>query len=101
MYLTLDSKGRATVPEEVRESLGVAEGDFLLLEKTSRGTYELVPASLVPNDQLWFHHPDMQARIRRAEKNFREGRFTSTRTPEEAQAFLDRLKKKPSRPSRQ
>ena len=93
-YITLDKKGRATLPEEVRESLGVGEGDFVLLEKTERGTYELVPASLVPKDQLWFYHPEMQKRIERAEENFRAGRYTSTRSPEEAQTFLDSLKKK-------
>lgn len=93
-YITLDKKGRATLPEEVREALGVAEGDFVLLEKTDRGTYELVPASLVPKDQLWFYHPEMQARIVRAEKDIAAGRYTTTRTPAEAKAFLDRLKRK-------
>jgi hypothetical protein len=46
----------------------------------------------VPADQLWFHHPEMQARIAEAEADFREGRSTRTETPEEAQAFLDSLK---------
>lgn len=36
-------------------------------------SYELVPATLVPKDQLWFHHPEMQARIKRAESNLTEG----------------------------
>jgi len=51
--------------------------------------------TLVPKDQIWFHHPEMQARIRRAEEDFASGRFTRTETPDEAQAFLDSLKKKP------
>jgi AbrB family looped-hinge helix DNA binding protein len=91
--LTLDKKGRITLPEEVREALGVGAGDFILLERTDRGTFELVPAALVPKDQLWFHHPEMQARIARAEEDFASGRATHTETPEEAQAFLDGLKK--------
>jgi len=41
----------------------------------------------------WFHHPEMQARIRRAESDLAEGRSTQTQTPEEAQSFLDGLKK--------
>jgi len=94
-FLTLDKKGRTTLPEEVREALGVGAGDFLLLERTDRGTYELVPATLVPNDQLWFHHPEMQARVRRAEEEIASGRSTRTETPDEAQAFLDSLKKEP------
>jgi AbrB family looped-hinge helix DNA binding protein len=94
-FLTLDKKGRTTLPEEVRQALGVGAGDFLLLERTDRGTYELVPATLVPNEQLWFHHPEMQARIRRAEEEIAHGRSTRTKTPDEAQAFLDGLKKEP------
>lgn len=98
-FLTLDKKGRTTLPEEVRQALGVGAGDFLLLERTDRGTYELVPATLVPNDQLWFHHPEMQARLRRAEEEISSGRSTRTETPDQAQALLDRLKEKP-RPRR-
>ncbi|HKI05095.1 MAG TPA: AbrB/MazE/SpoVT family DNA-binding domain-containing protein [Thermoanaerobaculia bacterium] len=94
-FLTLDKKGRTTLPEEVREALGVGAGDFVLLERTDRGTYELVPATLVPTDQLWFHHPDMRARIARAEEDFAKGRAAKTSTPEEAQALLDSLKKTP------
>jgi AbrB family looped-hinge helix DNA binding protein len=94
-FLTLDKKGRTTLPEEVRQALGVGAGDFLLLERTDRGTYELVPATLVPNDQLWFHHPEMQNRLRRAEEEIASGRSTGTQTPAEAQDFLDSLKTKP------
>ena len=93
LYVTVDAKGRATLPEEVRRGLGLRGGDLLLLNRTQFGTYELVPASLVPNDQLWFYHPEMQARIARAEASIAEGRSTKTRTLEEAQAFLDGLKR--------
>ncbi len=91
-YISVDSKGRATLPEEVRTSLGLHPGDFVLLERTERGTYELVPAELVPRDQLWFHPPGMQRRIRKAEADIAEGRTTVTRGVEEAQALLDRSK---------
>lgn len=91
-YLSLDQKGRATLPEEVRASLGLRPGDFVLLERTERGTYELVPAALVPHDQLWFHHPEMQRRMRRAEADVAEGRTASTQTVAGAQGLLDRHK---------
>lgn len=91
-FITLDKKGRTMLPEEVRSALGVGAGDFILLERTRHGTFELVPATLVPNDQLWFHHPEMQARVTEAEQDFAQGRTTRTETPEEAQEFLDRLK---------
>jgi AbrB family looped-hinge helix DNA binding protein len=94
VFVTVDAKGRATLPEEVRRSLGIRGGDVLLLEQTPHGTYELVPASVVPNDQLWFYHSEIQARIAKAEADFAAGRYTTTRTLREAQDFLDSLKKK-------
>lgn len=72
-YLTLDKKGRATLPEEVREALGVGPGDIVLLERTAGGGYELVAAELVPRDQKWFYHPEMQERVRAAEEEIRSG----------------------------
>lgn len=96
MFLTVDKRGRSTLPESVRRDLGIGDEDatLVILQKTDHGTYELVPASLVPNDQLWFHHPAIVQRVAEAEADFREGRTTSTSTPEEAQAHLDRLKKR-------
>jgi AbrB family looped-hinge helix DNA binding protein len=96
-FVTLDKKGRATLPEDVRSALGVGAGDLIILERTVRGTFELVPAALVPKDQLWFFHPEMQARIGKAEADIGLGRATATRTPEEAQAFLDGLKRRPGK----
>jgi bifunctional DNA-binding transcriptional regulator/antitoxin component of YhaV-PrlF toxin-antitoxin module len=93
-FLSLDKKGRATLPEDVRSALGVRSGDFVLLERTQRGTWELLPASLVPHDQLWFHHPEMSARVQQAETDFASGRSARTRTPAQARAFLDRLKRR-------
>jgi AbrB family looped-hinge helix DNA binding protein len=93
-FVTLDPKGRATLPEEVRRELGVRSGDVILLERTDRGTFELVPAALVPRDQLWFHHPEMRRRVSQAEADFSEGRETRTRTPRAARSFLGRLKKR-------
>jgi hypothetical protein len=47
---------------------------------------------MIPDDQRWFHHPEMQVRIAEAEADIREGRLTRTNTLEEAQALLDSLK---------
>lgn len=47
----LRDRGRLTLPEDVRRSLGLADGDTLLLLATERGI-EMVPASVVPRDQL-------------------------------------------------
>ena len=47
-------------------------------------------------EPLWFHHSEMQARIRRAEEEIASGRSTRTETPDQAMAFLDSLKRKTS-----
>jgi AbrB family looped-hinge helix DNA binding protein len=99
-YLSLDTKGRATLPEEVRSALGLRAGDFVLLERTERGTYELVPAALVPRDQLWFHHPEIRERILRSEDDIAAGRVTPTRSEGEAKALLDSLKRRPRKKRR-
>jgi bifunctional DNA-binding transcriptional regulator/antitoxin component of YhaV-PrlF toxin-antitoxin module len=93
-FMTVDKRGRGTFPEEVRRELGLDsdDGNLVILEKTERGTYELVPATLVPKDQLWFHHPEMRQRIDAAEADLHAGRSTRAETPEDAQAFLDGLK---------
>ncbi len=96
-YLTLDKKGRATLPEEVREALGVEPGDFILLDRTERGTYELVPAALVPKEDLWHFHPEFRARLREAEENYRAGRVYRT-SGEELLKLLDSWKRE--RPAR-
>jgi hypothetical protein len=50
---------------------------------------------MTPDDQRWFHHPEMQARIAEAEADIREGRTWRTETLEEAQALLDSFKSSP------
>ena len=92
-FLSVDKKGRATLPEEVRSALGIRTGDLVLLEQTEKGTWELVPASLVPRDQLWFHHPEMRERVAQAEADLAGRRSTRTRTAGQAKAFLDGLKR--------
>lgn len=94
IFMSVDKRGRGTLPEEVRRDLGLEDEDtnLVLLEKTPHGTYELVPATLVPKDQLWFHHPEMRRRLKEAEADFSSGRSTQAKTPDEAQEILDTLK---------
>ncbi|HXC24397.1 MAG TPA: AbrB/MazE/SpoVT family DNA-binding domain-containing protein [Gemmatimonadaceae bacterium] len=90
--LAFDKKGRTTFTERMRQELNIDETTYVVVERTERGTIELVPATLVPKDQLWFHHPAVQARLARAESDFAEGRSTRTTTPEEAHTLLASLK---------
>lgn len=91
--VTIDSKGRASFPQRLRRELGLSEGSQLRVERSTDGRIELVPAELIPRDQLYFHTPEVQERVTRAELSFREGRSTSTDGETETQAFLDALKR--------
>jgi hypothetical protein len=76
--------------------LRVWDEEWPLISVPGHGTFELVPASLVPKDQRWLHHPEVRRRVGEAEKDFTAGRSTRTETPEDAQAFLDDLKTRPA-----
>ena len=90
--LTIDQKGRTTIPQEMRTALGLAPGTQLRVDRTDTGAFELTPVELVPRDQLWFHTPGIQARVAAAEEDFRGGRSTRTNGAEDTQRFLDALK---------
>lgn len=90
--LTIDSKGRTTLPRELRDALGLSENTLLRVERADNGTFELVPVELVPRDQMWFHSSEVQGRIAAAEEDFRAGRFTRTSGGAATQRYLDSLK---------
>lgn len=91
-FLTVDNKGRTTFPREIRQELGLDLGAQVRVDRSDSGAIELVPAALVPLDQLWFHSDEVKARIQRAEADLVAGRFHRTDGPEETQRYLDSLK---------
>lgn len=95
--LTVDHKGRTTIPQAMRRELGLREGTQIRVEVSDNGVFELVPAAIIPLDQLWFHTPEVQARITKAEADFRSGRSTRTAGEAETRRFLDSLKENTSR----
>jgi AbrB family looped-hinge helix DNA binding protein len=99
-FLTVDHKGRTTLPRELREELGITDQTQIRVDRTDDGVYELVPAVMIPQDQLWYHSPEGRERLRVAEESFREGRSTRTKGEAETQRFLDSLKKPTARRSR-
>jgi AbrB family looped-hinge helix DNA binding protein len=94
LAVTVGDKGRLTLSEDVRRHLGINEGDVVLIELTENGTAEIVPAALVPRDQVWFAHPEMQARMREAHEDIAAGRTTRVTKRSELRAHLNRLKRK-------
>jgi bifunctional DNA-binding transcriptional regulator/antitoxin component of YhaV-PrlF toxin-antitoxin module len=90
--LTVDRRGRSTLPEEVRRELGIGDADqtLVLLERTNHGTWELIPAA---RDQVWFRHPEMASRVAEGERDLREGRSSGASTPEALHTLLDGMKR--------
>jgi len=68
----LRDRGRLTIPEEFRRELGLADGDTLVLLRTERGL-ELLPAAVVPRDQLWTCAQTVQASLAEAAGLVRDG----------------------------
>jgi bifunctional DNA-binding transcriptional regulator/antitoxin component of YhaV-PrlF toxin-antitoxin module len=75
VFMKVDKRGRGTLPEEIRRDLGLGgtDHDIVIFEKTPHGTYEVLPAALVPTDQTWFHHPSVQARLAAARRTSTKG----------------------------
>jgi hypothetical protein len=65
----------------------------IIRKKSERGTWERPQVGRIPKSQLWFYHPEMQARVSEAEADFRNGRYTRTESLEAAQAHLDSQKR--------
>lgn len=86
--IVVGDKGRVTLPESVRKHLGIEEGDELGIELSANGTVELVPLALIPRDQVWFAHSEMQERISEALSDIRAGRTTRIGKKSEVRAHL-------------
>lgn len=91
--IEVGERGRLTLSEEIRKRLNIAEGDVLLPEITEWGTLELVPVALIPRDQVWFTHPDMQARIAAAHEDIAAGRVTEITSPDAMDDYLSQLQR--------
>lgn len=92
--VVVGDKGRVTLPESVRKHLGVEEGDELGVELSANGTVELVPLALIPRDQVWFAHSEMQERISEALGDIRAGRTTRITRKSDVRAHLAGHRKK-------
>jgi len=80
-------KSQLTLPQSVREELGIEEGDFLDV-KVQDGEIVLRPKKLVDKDQEWFWTERWQRGEREAEEDLQSGRVHSFDDAEEAVVFL-------------
>lgn len=72
---TVRSRGTITVPAELREQLGLREGDQVAFEVTGDRLI-VTPVQVVPREQAWFWTQEWQAAERAADADLAAGRFT-------------------------
>lgn len=87
MLVRLRHKGQLTIPDAVRRSVHLEEGDYLAISVRD-GTIVLEPKTLIDATQTWFWKQDWQAGEREASEDIAAGRSTRFDSDE---AFLDSL----------
>jgi AbrB family looped-hinge helix DNA binding protein len=70
------AKGQVTIPGQVREYLGVAEGDDLTFSVNKDGQVVVERLQVIPPDQAWFWTERWQKMEREAQADIDAGRVT-------------------------
>ena len=78
----LGAKHQVTIPHRISKALQLRKGDHLLMRLVGRRV-ELIPASLVPKDQLWFWTSEWQKKEREADEDIAAGRLTEFESVED------------------
>ena len=71
--IRMGSKNQVTIPHRISKALRLRKGDHMLIRLVDRKV-ELVPARLIPKDQLWFWTPEWQQKEREADEEISRGR---------------------------
>ena len=80
-------KAQVTLPQSVRQELGIEEGDFLDIQVRS-GEIVLKVKKLVDKDQAWFWTNRWQQGEKEVEEDIRAGRVYNFPDAKQAVAFL-------------
>ncbi len=80
------AKNQLTIPRQISRALRLKKGDHLLL-RLVEGRIEMIPATLIPKDQLWFWTPEWQKKEREVDEALARGDY------QEAASVDDLLKK--------
>lgn len=87
--MVLNSKGQVTLPQAVRKSLGIREGDVLAVSVDGTRIV-LTPKVLVDRHQAWFWTADWQTGEKEASEDIKRGRVFDFETAKAAIASLDK-----------
>ena len=84
-------KAQLTLPEEIRRTLHIGEGDEVEFAVHDDGTVTVRGYVSIPTDQAWFFTPEWLAGEREADEDIAAGRGTVHESAEEMFARLDAL----------
>jgi AbrB family looped-hinge helix DNA binding protein len=87
----LRNKGQVTVPQEIRNLLGVEEGDDLLFYTDEAGRIVVSRAQIIDPDQAWFWKDRWQRMEQEAQADLEAGRIVEYNNIAEALAALDEI----------
>ena len=87
----LRNKGQVTVPQEVRNLLGVEEGDDLLFYSDEAGRVVVSRAQIIDPEQAWFWSDRWQRMEQEAQADLEAGRIVEYANIAEALAALDEI----------
>lgn len=68
------AKFQVTIPRRISKALRLKKGDHMLVRLIGQRV-EMVPASLIPKDQLWFWTPEWQKKEREVDEALARGDF--------------------------
>jgi len=87
----LRNKGQVTVPQEIRNFLGIEEGDDLLFYTDEAGRVVVSRAQIIDPEQAWFWSGRWQRMEQEAQADLEAGRTVEYANIAEALAALDEI----------
>jgi len=78
----LGAKHQVTIPHRIAKTLRLKKGDHMLMRLVD-GRVEMIPASLIPKDQMWFWTPEWQKKEREVDEALARGDFKESNSVEE------------------
>lgn len=78
----LGAKHQVTIPHRISQALRLKKGDHMLMRLVGQRV-EMIPANLIPKDQLWFWTPEWQKMEREADEDIAQGRVKEFSSVEE------------------